>query len=214
MVRITETEPVGPLARPPKPESLPRHRREKRQSIVRAALELLEADDYERIQIRMVAERADVALGTVYRYFGSKEHLYAAVMLEWATTYRLALTNTTGGNDAERLKRLMRRAVRAFEKRPQFFRLEIVLESSADEGVRELFDEFSKRHVTVILEALQSLEPRDAKAVADVTNAVLGARLREWALGRATIQEVYSAVDSAVDLIFSAPPPTATSRST
>jgi fatty-acyl-CoA synthase len=31
--------------------------------------------DYEDIQIREVAEAADLALGTVYRYFASKEHL-------------------------------------------------------------------------------------------------------------------------------------------
>jgi AcrR family transcriptional regulator len=165
---------------------------------------MLEDDDYEKIQMREVAERANVALGTAYRYFGSKEHLYAAVMLEWASTYDASGTKT-GGSDAERLKHLLRKAVRAFEKRPQFMRLEILLESSTDEGARELFEEFSKRHVTVIRETLQSLDPHEAQAVADVTNSVLGAHLRSWALGRSTIRQAYSAVESAVDLIFVGP---------
>ena len=34
--------------------------------------------------MRDVAQEAGVALATVYRYFTSKEHLYAAALLEWA----------------------------------------------------------------------------------------------------------------------------------
>ena len=38
---------------------------------------------YEAVQMRDVAARANVALGTIYRYFSSKDHLLAAVMVEW-----------------------------------------------------------------------------------------------------------------------------------
>ena len=31
-----------------------------------------------------VAERSGVALGTIYRYFSSKDHVAAAALLEWA----------------------------------------------------------------------------------------------------------------------------------
>lgn len=48
-----------------------------------AALELATEAGYEGVQMREIAERADVALGTVYHYFSSKDHLLAASMTEW-----------------------------------------------------------------------------------------------------------------------------------
>ena len=37
--------------------------------------------------MRDVAREAGVALATVYRYFTSKEHLYAAALLDWASNF-------------------------------------------------------------------------------------------------------------------------------
>ena len=56
----------------------------RRRRIVAAALRALDEQDYERIQMRDVATAAGIALGTLYRHFSSKEHLYATVLLEWA----------------------------------------------------------------------------------------------------------------------------------
>ena len=38
---------------------------------------------YEAVQMRDVAARAHVAMGTVYRYFSSKDHLLAATLVFW-----------------------------------------------------------------------------------------------------------------------------------
>ncbi len=64
----------------PNPASLPRGQQERRQRIIKAAITLLETGEYDAIQMRDVAERAGVALATIYRYFTSKEHLYAAAI--------------------------------------------------------------------------------------------------------------------------------------
>ena len=44
--------------------------------------------DYERIQVKDVADEAGVALGTLYRYFNSKDHLFALALLDWASGFR------------------------------------------------------------------------------------------------------------------------------
>ena len=62
----------------------------RRERIIRAATELLEEREYERIQIRHVADAASVALGTLYRYFPSKEQLYAEVLLTWSESFEHA----------------------------------------------------------------------------------------------------------------------------
>jgi AcrR family transcriptional regulator len=55
--------------------------RARRERILGAALELA-LGGYDAVQMREVAEKADVALGTLYRYFPSKVHLLVAAMAE------------------------------------------------------------------------------------------------------------------------------------
>ena len=49
--------------------------RDRRKRILDVTLALASKGGYDAVQMRTVAERADVALGTLYRYFPSKIHL-------------------------------------------------------------------------------------------------------------------------------------------
>jgi TetR/AcrR family transcriptional regulator, cholesterol catabolism regulator len=195
-------QPVGKSAL--EPNDLPRHQRARRDRIVQAALELLETAEFERIQIRDVAVRADVALATVYRYFTSKEHLYAAALLEWSKTDRLRPVAGRDDlpSDADRLRHLLLRAVRAFERWPQMLRAEMVLENSSDPNARALFHEFAERHIVVLTAAVVDAPAGDVDAIVETTYSVLAARLRSWARGRCTIKEVERSVSRAVDLVL------------
>lgn len=61
---------------------------ERRERVLRAAIDLAAEGGYDGVQMRAVAERADVALGTVYHYFSSKDHLLAESLSEWLDTFR------------------------------------------------------------------------------------------------------------------------------
>jgi hypothetical protein len=100
----------------------------------------------------------------------------------------------------------MRRAIRAFERRPQMMRAEMVLESSNDPNARELFKQFAAQNLVAMSEALRDLDPGNVTAVAETANSVMAGRLRSWALGRCTISDVDAAVQRTIDLIFSPPP--------
>jgi AcrR family transcriptional regulator len=52
----------------------------RRERILDAAVELASEGGYDAVQMREVADRADVALGTLYRYFPSKVHLLVTAM--------------------------------------------------------------------------------------------------------------------------------------
>jgi TetR/AcrR family transcriptional regulator, cholesterol catabolism regulator len=187
------------------PDSLPRGQQERRDRIVRAAISLLEhGGEYDAIQMRDVAGEAGVALGTVYRYFTSKEHLYAAALLDWAANFPAGdqSKRSDGRSDEIRLRALMRRAVRAFERYPQMMRVEIVIESSPDPNARALFDQFAARNVGALTSALPSTDAATAAAIVETVNSVLATRLRSWALGRITIGEVDRSVQKTLDLIF------------
>jgi AcrR family transcriptional regulator len=58
----------------------PASQRARRERILDAAVELATDGGYDAVQMRAVADRADVALGTLYRYFPSKVHLLVAAL--------------------------------------------------------------------------------------------------------------------------------------
>jgi AcrR family transcriptional regulator len=186
---------------------LPPAQRERWDRIVQSALELLDGGEYDQIQMRDVATRAGVALGTLYHYFASKEHLYAAVMLRWFDSFqrRLVRDELPAGPD-ERLKELLRRTTGAFARKPQFLRVMFILESSNDPHARELFEQFSELHTAEHRAALAGFSEHDADLIRMATSSVLGNMLRMFALGLTDIRRVDEVVLGSVDLIFGGPP--------
>ena len=85
--------------------------------MLRVALELAGEGGYEGVQMREVAERADVALGTVYHYFGSKDHLLAESLTEWirGLEANVARNPARGDTTLERVLDLLRRVTRAMQ---------------------------------------------------------------------------------------------------
>ena len=71
--------------------------------------------------MREVAERADVALGTVYHYFGSKDHLLAESLAEWirGLAANVARNPARGDTTLERVLDLLGRVTRAMQKQPE-----------------------------------------------------------------------------------------------
>ena len=104
--------------------------------IVEAALELAPEGGYEAVVMKAVAARAGVSLGTLYRYFSSKDHLLADGLLLWGGELgrRLARRPPGGDTAAERVAEAFRRMARGIEQNP---RLAIALTravSSPDAG--------------------------------------------------------------------------------
>src|SRR3954466_180656 len=54
--------------------------RDRRKRILDATIALATKGGYDAVQMRTVAERAEVALGTLYRYFPSKIHLLVSAL--------------------------------------------------------------------------------------------------------------------------------------
>ena len=125
---------VQQIAGPPAPETLRADQLARRQRIVRAALKALAGSDYEQVKISDVARDSGVALGTLYRYFASKEHLFAAVFVEWqgALKKKLERERPQGETEAERLRDVFHRTIRAFQLQPQFYRVVMVLTATTD----------------------------------------------------------------------------------
>src|SRR6185503_20502681 len=65
----------------------------RRRRLVESAVALAEEGGYDAVQMRDVAARAEVALGTLYRHFSSKDQLLLAALAEQAATLRDRLHN-------------------------------------------------------------------------------------------------------------------------
>ncbi len=193
----------------PAVEDLPAGQRARRARIIDAALELLGTADYERIQIRMVAERAGVALGTLYRYFPSKEHLFVAALAEWGAGFGPRQSDRRGGraqDPATRLRQALDDAVTAFERNPQFFSLISVLGSADDPEVAETLWRYSEQTRAAFASVLDGIEPATAETIVWVALALLNAVLQGWVTGRITIDEARRRLADGVDVIFTTPP--------
>jgi TetR/AcrR family transcriptional regulator, cholesterol catabolism regulator len=186
----------------PHPGDLAPHLRRRYDAIVQAAMALLDDAAYEEIPIRGVAERAGVALATVYRYFTSKEHLYAAAMLEWSASLRERMAaGFERPRDGTETAAAIQRVVRAYTEHPQLLRVHLLLEHSADSNARAICE----RYLTISESSFNGLcrwLPEDRTGAAATTLlAVLCDGLRRWSIGRWTTPQVEHAISDAVELV-------------
>ncbi|HYA67941.1 MAG TPA: TetR/AcrR family transcriptional regulator [Acidimicrobiales bacterium] len=203
------------MAEPVAPAVLTVNQRARRQRVVDAGLALLGQRDYERIQVKDVAEEAGVALGTLYHYFSSKEHLFAEVLVKWAGTLRTNLTRhpLSAGTPQERLTEALHRSIRAFQRQPQLARLVAALEMSSDPFATEILARLDQTTTAVYLELLPGIEARRARRIVRTADAVFDSMLRAWSAGRLPIVDLYDYVSDAVALLFDEPVETADATS-
>jgi AcrR family transcriptional regulator len=198
---------VQQIAGPPAPETLRADQLARRQRIVRAALKALAGSDYEQVKISEVARDSGVALGTLYRYFASKEHLFAAVFVEWhgALKKKLEKEPLQGEAEADRLRDIFHRMIRAFQLQPQFYRVMMMLTATTDAYAADLYQSLAAQARDTTAMAFDSALDSDRTAILATLNAVLGEALRSWVMNRKTIADVYADVDNAIRLIYEFP---------
>jgi len=83
---------------------MPRREREKlrqRKEMLAAALGLFSEKGYYNVSMHEIAQKAEFAIGTLYKFFKSKEDLYKALMLEKANKFDDELTKTLKEPDDE-----------------------------------------------------------------------------------------------------------------
>lgn len=114
--------------------------------MIAAALDLAAGGGYEAVQMRDVASQANVALGTIYRYFSSKDHLLAAALVEWAHDLEAMLIESppSGATTAERVAAILRTATLMMEETPLLSSAVVTALSTSDPHVVECQYELDK----------------------------------------------------------------------
>ncbi len=187
--------------------ALTRSQRDRRDAIVTTTIDLLALQEHSQIHMRDIADRSGVALATLYRYFASKELLFAHAVVAWGQAF-VSTTKRRAGNaasDAERMQQTFRRTIKAYERWPNFYRLIAALEITDDAEARQVFQLFSAHYQESLRTVLEHTDPEDAAVVAQVLLATLGTALRKWSVGEWETAQVYDHMNRAVALIFGQP---------
>jgi TetR/AcrR family transcriptional regulator, cholesterol catabolism regulator len=176
----------------------------RRDRIIDAALELSRQRSFEQTQVKDVAEAASVALGTVYHYFSSKDHLFAEALVRWAESLRGNVDRhpLRGDGPAERLAEVLHRSVRAFQQQPNFARLITTLDVSTDAFAIEIMSRLERETSGVYLAALEGVEAETARKIVRVVDLALAGLLRSWSAGRTPIVDVHDILDQTIALLF------------
>lgn len=81
-------------AKPPRRE---REKERQRREMLETALRLFSEKGYHNVTMHEIAEKAEFAIGTVYKYFKNKEDLYRALLLENADEFHEMIRNALEG---------------------------------------------------------------------------------------------------------------------
>jgi AcrR family transcriptional regulator len=181
--------------------------RQRRQRILDAAVALAAEGGYDAVQMREVALRADVALGTLYRYFSSKEHLLVSALAGEVAGIRdrLGERPPRGTDDAERVMDVIRRSMRSLQRQPNVIAAMLKSLISSGPGVGDTVGPIGAQMTEIVVSAMRHDNPATAardRAVAHVVQQVWLASLLWWAAGRAPASVVEENIGRAVGLLL------------
>ena len=160
---------------------------------------------YEAVQMRAVADRADVAVGTLYRYFPSKVHLLVSALgREFeridAKTDRSALT---GGTPYQRLSFMVSKLNRAMQRNPLLTEAMTRAYVFADASAAGEVDHAEKIIDSMFARAMSDGEPTEEQYhIARVISNVWTSNLLAWLTRRASATDVSKRLDLAVRLLI------------
>jgi TetR/AcrR family transcriptional regulator len=142
-----------------------RERRAQRQEMLAAALDLFSQRGYRNVSMQEIAEKAEFAVGTLYKFFRNKEDLYRALIHEQFEAFREALTEAIGGpeDEIEKLRMYVREKRELFRANAPMIRLyfaetqgaSINLMAGFDSWIREQRDAFQQTLASVFASGMK-----------------------------------------------------------
>ena len=184
--------------------------RDRRKRILDATYELAKEGGFDAVQMRAVAEQADVALGTLYRYFPSKIHLLVSALdrqFEEAKD-RLKTREIPGDDAGERVLYVLKRLTRGMQGDPKLTEALTRAFMFADASVANEIHAVGMSMTSIVTHAMHGGVPDDdtiteedvvlARVIGDVWLSALMA----WVTGRSTAPETAQHMETAVRLIL------------
>ncbi|HEY0450996.1 cholesterol catabolism transcriptional regulator KstR [Actinophytocola sp.] len=178
--------------------------RDRRKRILDATIALASKGGFEAVQMRAVAEKADVALGTLYRYFPSKIHLLVSGLARelergQERSERAAIPGDTA---YDRLLFVLGRITRAMQRDPNLTEAMTRAFMFADASASSEVDTVGKLMDRMFTRALHEGDPTEEdRAIARVIGDVWLSNLVAWVTRRASASDVAERLELTVRLL-------------
>ena len=184
---------------------LTRAQQARRQRVIDAAMALGLEGGYEAVQMRTVAQRADVALGTLYRYFPSKIHLLVSGLAREfeRTQEKLDRTPIPGATPYDRMVYVLGRVSRSMQREPMLTEAMTRAFMFADPSAATEVNTVAAMMEDMLTKAMHDGEPSsDDKAIARVIGDVWLSNLVAWVTRRASADDVSTRLELAARLLL------------
>ncbi|WP_461155743.1 cholesterol catabolism transcriptional regulator KstR [Saccharopolyspora tripterygii] len=178
--------------------------RDRRKRIIDVTVALADKGGFDAVQMRAVAERADVALGTLYRYFPSKIHLLVSSLVRELERIqeRLDRAPVRGDSPYERLLFVLSRLTRAFQRNPNLSEAVTRALMSADASAATEVDTANRMMEAMFIAVMSDGDPSEEQvAVARVIGDVWLSNLVAWVTRRASASDVSNRLELTVRLL-------------
>ncbi len=121
-----------------------------------AALLLFSEKGYHNVSVQEIAEKAEFAIGTIYKFFKTKEDLYKTLVLEQCDGFDEAFARAINATDdeAEKLRNYVRTKEEWFHSNLAFVRLFIAESRGASFNIKAGLDEEVRSRYYAFLERL------------------------------------------------------------
>jgi TetR/AcrR family transcriptional regulator, cholesterol catabolism regulator len=179
--------------------------RERRKRILDATMAIASKGGYEAVQMRAVADRADVAVGTLYRYFPSKVHLLVSALGREFSRIdaKTDRSPVAGGTPFQRLNFMVGKLNRAMQRNPLLTEAMTRAYVFADAAGASEVDHVEKLIDSMFARAMSDGEPtEDQYHIARVISDVWLSNLLAWLTRRASATDVSKRLDLAVRLLI------------
>ncbi len=139
-----------------KPSRREREKERQRGEMLTAALELFSKRGYHGVSMQEIAKKAEFAIGTIYKFFKGKEHLYTTLMSDVAVKYHAVLKEvlSTDEDTVAVLGEYVRTKAGIFADNASALRLHVGWGRGASFDIRAGLDEEIGRLYDEVLEAL------------------------------------------------------------
>ena len=179
--------------------------RDRHKRILDATLALASKGGYDAVQMRAVAERADVALGTLYRYFPSKIHLLVSALAREFERYqeRLDRRPIPGETPYDRVTYVLGRTTRAMQREPMLIEAMTRAFMFADPSAANEVHTVARLMERMLTRAMHEGDPSaDEVAIARLIGDVWLSHLVAWVTRRASADDVSSHLELAARLLL------------
>ena len=179
--------------------------RDRRKRILDATLALASKGGYDAVQMRTVAEQADVALGTLYRYFPSKIHLLVSGLVREVeqTQEKLNRKAIPGDTPYDRMLYVLGRITRSMQREPNLAEAMTRAFMFADPSAAAEVNTVARLMEEMLTKAMHEGEPSaDDAAIARVIGDVWLSNLVAWVTRRASANDVSNHLELAARLLL------------